>query len=54
MRTDELCSALTGWLERLMPDGERRAALVAELAGEDDRPVDAEVCAFAGCCLSAR
>ena len=45
MHTDELCSALTGWLERLMPDGERRAALIAELAGEDDRPVDAEVCA---------
>jgi C-terminal processing protease CtpA/Prc len=45
VHTDELCSALTGWLERLMPDGERRAALIAELAGEDDRPVDAEVCA---------
>ena len=45
MRTDELCSALTGWLERLMPEGGRRTALIAELSGEDDRPVDAAVCA---------
>ena len=45
MRTDELCAALTGWLERLMPEDERRARLIAELAGTGDRPVDAVVCA---------
>lgn len=45
MRTDELCGALAGWLERLMPEGDRRAALLAELAGPDDRPVGAAVCA---------
>lgn len=45
MRTDDLCAALTGWLERLMPEDDRRAALIAELSGPDDRPVDPEVCA---------
>lgn len=45
MRTDDLCAALTGWLERLMPEDDRRAALIAELSGPDDRPVDSEVCA---------
>ena len=45
MRTDDLCAALTGWLDRLMPDDARRAALIAELSGPDDRPVDAAVCA---------
>ena len=45
MRTDDLCAALTGWLERLMPEGDRRSRLIAELSGPDDRPVDREVCA---------
>ena len=45
MRTDELCAALTGWLERLMPEDDRRARLIAELSGPDDGPVDAAVCA---------
>jgi C-terminal processing protease CtpA/Prc len=45
VRTDELCGVLAGWLERLMPDGDRRAALLEALAGADDRPVDAAVCA---------
>lgn len=45
MRTDDLCAALTGWLERLMPEEDRRAALIAELSGRDDRPVDPAVCA---------
>jgi len=45
VRTDELCGALAGWLERLMPEGDRRAALLEELAGADDRHVDAAVCA---------
>ena len=48
MRTHELCAAISGWLERLMPDGERRAALLAVLAerfGRDPREVDAAVCA---------
>jgi C-terminal processing protease CtpA/Prc len=45
VRTDDLCAALTGWLERLMPEDDRRAALIAELSGRDDRPVDPAVCA---------
>ncbi|HKG63168.1 MAG TPA: S41 family peptidase [Solirubrobacteraceae bacterium] len=45
MRTDDLCAALTGWLERLMPEEDRRAALIAELSRPDDRPVDPAVCA---------
>jgi C-terminal processing protease CtpA/Prc len=45
VRTDDLCAALTGWLERLMPEDDRRAALIAELSGRDDRPVDPGVCA---------
>jgi len=45
VRTDELCLTLTGWLERLMPEDDRRARLIAELSRPDDRPVDAEVCA---------
>ncbi|MEV4515300.1 S41 family peptidase [Dactylosporangium sp. NPDC049525] len=38
---------LTGWLDRLMPAGDRWAALTAELAWfrNDDRPVTAELCA---------
>ena len=45
MRTDDLCAALAGWLERLLPAGDRRDALLALLAGADPGPVDAEVCA---------
>jgi C-terminal processing protease CtpA/Prc len=45
VRTDELCATLAGWLERLMPEDGRRAELIAELSGVDDRPVDAAVCA---------
>jgi len=45
VRTDALCAAIAGWLERLMPEDGRRAALIAELSGEDARPVDAAVCA---------
>lgn len=45
MRTDELCAALTGWLERLMPADDRRAALLEALAVRDGREVDAGVCA---------
>lgn len=45
MRTDELCAALTGWLERLMPADARRAALLEALAARDGREVDAGVCA---------
>ena len=48
MRTDELCAALTGWLERLMPVEPRRERLVVALDkrfGTDGRTVDEAVCA---------
>ena len=48
MRGGELATALTEWLERLMPDDARRAALLAALAerfGADPREVDAAICA---------
>jgi C-terminal processing protease CtpA/Prc len=48
VRTDDLCAALAGWLERLMPEDERRAALLAALAdgfAADARDVDAAICA---------
>jgi len=45
VRTDELCAALTTWLERLMPVDDRRAALLEALAARDGREVDARVCA---------
>jgi hypothetical protein len=44
----ELCAALAGWLERLMPADARRGALLAALEahfGSDARVVDAAVCA---------
>jgi hypothetical protein len=44
----ELCAALAGWLERLMPADARRDALLAALGarfGSDGRAVDAAVCA---------
>lgn len=39
------------WLDRLMPAGERRGALTAELArfGADHRPITAELCAEIEC-----
>lgn len=48
MLAHELCAALAGWLERLMPADARRDALLAALGarfGSDARAVDAEVCA---------
>ena len=48
MRADQLSAALAGWLERLMPAGARREALIAALAdrfGGDERPASPEVCA---------
>jgi hypothetical protein len=48
VRTDDLCTALCEWLERLMPAGDRRAALLATLReryGSDAREVDAALCA---------
>ena len=44
----ELVDRLVGWLERLMPAGARRDALVVELTGRfggDDAPVNAAACA---------
>jgi hypothetical protein len=42
----ELCAALAGWLERLMPADARRDALITALGARDDaRVVDAAVCA---------
>jgi len=48
VRADQLSAALSGWLERLMPAGPRRAELIAALAerfGADERPASPEVCA---------
>ena len=48
MLAHELCAALAGWLERLMPADARRGALLAALEarfGSDARVVDAAVCA---------
>jgi len=45
---DQLSAALAGWLERLMPAGPRREALIAALAERfdgDERPASPEVCA---------
>jgi C-terminal processing protease CtpA/Prc len=48
VRAQELSAAISGWLERLMPEDARRAALLDALAarfGQDAREVDAGVCA---------
>ncbi len=48
MLAHELCAALAGWLERLMPADARRGALLAALEarfGSDARAVDAALCA---------
>ena len=48
MTSRDLSGALIGWLERLMPDGERRerlAALLHERFGADAREAGGEVCA---------
>jgi len=46
VRADELSAALAGWLERLMPEDARRAALIGALGARDDgRTVDAALCA---------
>jgi hypothetical protein len=48
MHAAELVEALAAWLERLMPDDARRAALLAALTarfGNDRRPVDGVLCA---------
>ena len=48
MRAEDLAAALAAWLERLMPDDPRRAALIAALRtrfGADGREVDGNVCA---------
>ncbi|MDG6101472.1 S41 family peptidase [Dactylosporangium aurantiacum] len=43
----DVTGRLATWLRRLMPDGDRQAALMTELAAfrDDDRPVTAELCA---------